>query len=89
MHTVEAADERGIPVAAVPGSVLSAASSGTNALIAAGSYIARDAKDVLALVALVREGKRLAFARIPQYGAEYGEQSRLSLANEQIGWEAN
>ncbi len=52
MHTVEAALARGIPVAAVPGSVRSAASEGTNALIADGAHLVRDADDVLALLAL-------------------------------------
>jgi len=52
MHTVEAAIARGIAVAAVPGSVRSAASRGTNALIAEGAAVARDVDDVLALVAL-------------------------------------
>ena len=56
MHTVEAADERGVPIAAVPGSVRSPASAGTNALLAEGAHVVRDADDVLALLGLVLEG---------------------------------
>ncbi len=56
MHTVDAAVARGVPVAAVPGSVRSAASRGTNALLADGAAIARDVDDVVALLALRRAG---------------------------------
>ena len=54
MHTVESALERGRTVMAVPGSVRSPASAGTNALLAAGSPPARDAADVLAELGLDR-----------------------------------
>jgi DNA processing protein len=47
MHTVESAMERDRPVMAVPGSVRSPASAGTNALLAAGCPPVRDATDVL------------------------------------------
>ena len=56
LHTVGAADDRSIPVMAVPGSVRSRASDGTNALIADGCAVARDASDVLALLGLVLAG---------------------------------
>jgi DNA processing protein len=52
MHTVESALERDRLVMAVPGSVRSPASAGTNALLAAGSPPARDATDVLVALGL-------------------------------------
>lgn len=52
MHTVESALERDRPVMAVPGSVRSPSSDGTNALLAAGSPPARDAADVLVALGL-------------------------------------
>ena len=52
MHTVESALERGRLVMAVPGSVRSPSSAGTNALLAAGSPPARDATDVLVALGL-------------------------------------
>ncbi len=56
LHTVTAADERGVTVLAVPGSVRSSASEGTNSLIADGCGVARDAQDVLAALELARAG---------------------------------
>lgn len=50
MHTVEAASARDRPVLAVPGSVRSEASEGTNELIAAGALVARDVYDVLVAI---------------------------------------
>jgi DNA processing protein len=47
MHTVDAAAARAREVFAVPGSVRSAASEGTNEMIASGSQVCRDATDVL------------------------------------------
>lgn len=52
MHTVQAAAQRGVPVGAVPGSVRSPASAGTNALLADGCFVVRDASDVLVAVGL-------------------------------------
>jgi DNA processing protein len=46
-HTVEAAIKRGVDVGAVPGSVRSAASVGTNRLLHEGATPVRDAQDVL------------------------------------------
>jgi len=61
IHTVEAALERATPVGAVPGSVRSPASSGTNQLLADGAFPVRDVADVLVALELVRpEGTRLA-----------------------------
>ncbi len=54
LYTVEAAARRGIPVAAVPGSVRSRASEGTNGLLVDGCIPVRDATDVLVAVSLAR-----------------------------------
>ncbi|MGH9096819.1 MAG: DNA-processing protein DprA [Acidimicrobiales bacterium] len=52
LYTVEAAARRGIPVAAVPGSVRSRASDGTNGLLVDGCIPVRDATDVLVAISL-------------------------------------
>ena len=52
MHTVQAAVDRGVPVMAVPGSVRSPSSTGTNRLIADGLPPALDVDDVLVALAL-------------------------------------
>jgi DNA processing protein len=54
LHTVEAALARDIEVMAVPGSIRSAASEGTNGLLASGAQIVTCLDDVL--VALARRG---------------------------------
>jgi DNA processing protein len=51
-HTVDAAIARGIPVGAVPGSIRSAASEGTNALLADGAFPVCSAGDVLVALSL-------------------------------------
>jgi DNA processing protein len=56
LYTVRAAKHRGIEVMAVPGSVRSPASAGTNALLADGVPPARDVKDVLTAVELAIAG---------------------------------
>ena len=56
LYTAEAAARRGIPVCAVPGSVHSRASAGTNGLLVDGCIPVRDATDVLVAVALARAG---------------------------------
>lgn len=48
MTTAEEAADRGVPVLAVPGSVLAEQSIGTNRLISEGTPVARDVADVLA-----------------------------------------
>lgn len=50
LHTVRAARRRGIPVAAVPGSVHSSASEGANALLVAGAHCVRHGPDVIDLL---------------------------------------
>jgi DNA processing protein len=57
LYTAEAAARRSIPVCAVPGSVRSRASEGTNALLVDGCIPVRDATDVLVAIALARAGK--------------------------------
>jgi DNA processing protein len=52
MHTVRAAEERGVPVLAVPGPIRSRASSGTNQLLSQGCHPVCDAEDVLAALSL-------------------------------------
>jgi predicted Rossmann fold nucleotide-binding protein DprA/Smf involved in DNA uptake len=56
LYTAEAAARRSIPVCAVPGSVRSRASEGTNALLVDGCTPVRDATDVLVAISLVRAG---------------------------------
>jgi DNA processing protein len=56
MHTVRAAEERGVPVLAVPGPVRSRASDGTNLLLSQGCHPACDTQDVLAALALCTAG---------------------------------
>ncbi|HEX7166984.1 MAG TPA: DNA-processing protein DprA [Acidimicrobiales bacterium] len=53
MHTVQAAADRGVPVMAVPGSVRSPSSAGTNRLLAEGVAPVLDADDVLVALSLV------------------------------------
>ena len=52
MHTADEALSRGLTLLAVPGSIRSPASAGTNALLAAGATVARDLDDVLTAVGL-------------------------------------
>ncbi len=52
-HTVDAAIDRGVPVGAVPGSIRSATSEGTNALLADGAFPACSSGDILIALALV------------------------------------
>ena len=56
LHTVRAAMARGLTVGAVPGSVRSPASAGTNDLLADGAFVVRDAADVLVAVGRSRPG---------------------------------
>ena len=51
-HTVDAAVARGIPVGAVPGSIRSPTSEGTNALLADGAFPVCSAGDILVALSL-------------------------------------
>jgi DNA processing protein len=66
MHTVDAAGARGIPVGAVPGSIRSPTSVGTNALLAEGAFLMRDLTDILTVLSL--EGTYVAVPRPPGPG---------------------
>lgn len=57
MHTVRAAEERGVPVMAVPGPVRSPASAGTNRLLAEGCAPACDVDDILVALSLETAGR--------------------------------
>jgi DNA processing protein len=57
IHTVEAAARRSIPVCAVPGSVRSRASDGTNQLLVDGCAPVRDATDVIVALGLACVGR--------------------------------
>lgn len=52
LHAAEAALEAGVSVCAVPGSVHSPSSRGTNALLADGAHVVRELDDLLAVLAL-------------------------------------
>ncbi len=52
-HTVDAAVDRGVPVGAVPGSIRSATSEGTNALLADGAFPVCSAADILIALSLI------------------------------------
>lgn len=56
MHTVHAAIDRGVPVMAVPGSVRSPSSAGTNRLLADGVAPVLDSADVLVALSLQAPG---------------------------------
>ncbi len=58
LHTVTEAERRDVPVLAVPGSVRSPASAGTNQLLAEGCHPARDADDVLIALGLTPGTRR-------------------------------
>ncbi len=57
LNTVKAALDRGVAVAAVPGSVRSSASAGCNALLVDGATPARAVQDVIAAVELAISGR--------------------------------
>lgn len=72
LYTAEAAARRSIPVCAVPGSVRSPSSAGTNSLLVDGCTPVRDATDVLVALALAcpgddePQGRPAAAARSPR-----------------------
>ena len=81
MHTVDAALERGCTVLAVPGSVRSPASAGTNGLIAAGCPPCRDADDVFIALGLDTSGAR------PSGDAALPDDPDLVRVLDALGWE--
>jgi DNA processing protein len=62
-HTVEAAADRGITVGAVPGSIRSPASAGTNALLSEGCFPVRELSDIVTALSL--QGVYLATTPVP------------------------
>ena len=80
-HTVDAAIDRGVPVGAVPGSIRSATSEGTNALLADGAFPVCSAGDIL--VALALTGASVA---VPRQAA--GRGSSPPPATRPRGWTA-
>ncbi len=63
--TAQAAVDRAVLVGAVPGSVRSPASAGSNDLLADGAFVVRDVVDVLAALSLATAGQRLATSPSP------------------------
>jgi DNA processing protein len=78
LYTAEAAARRSIPVCAVPGSVHSRASAGTNQLLVDGCTPVRDADDVLAAVTLARQGRGMS-------GPVVASRDRRSAGDAQTG----
>jgi DNA processing protein len=91
-HTVDAALRRGIEVGAVPGSVRSSASVGTNTLLHEGATPVRGAQDVLDALGLFQdEHQRRAQAEAPSLpGFQAGPVRPLSAlehrVRESLGW---
>jgi DNA processing protein len=77
MHTVRAALDRGVPVMAVPGSVRSRASEGTNQLIAEGAIPVTDVDDVLVALGLATVGATAARPGDAEAGLAAEEQQVL------------
>jgi DNA processing protein len=84
MHTVRAAEERGKTIMAVPGSVRSPASAGTNRLLADGLPPALDVDDVLTALGLSRAGQSRGPARLPLREAPSDGDREVLTA---VGWE--
>lgn len=82
MYTVEEALRRDRPVLAVPGSVRSPASTGTNALLSEGAAPCRDAGDVLSLLDLTAPGAREGGRS--RRGAPEGD---AAVVLDALGWE--
>jgi len=85
-HTVDAALERGIPVGAVPGSIRSPTSEGTNALLADGAFPVCSSSDVLLALSLggtpvvssAPESRQLPLQDEPSAGVDRMVYERLS-----------
>jgi DNA processing protein len=73
LHTVTEAERRQVPVLAVPGSVLSPASAGTNHLLFDGAGMARGAADVLTALGLTYREGHGGREQSPDVGAEAAE----------------
>jgi DNA processing protein len=82
LYTAEAAARRSIPVCAVPGSVRSPASTGTNGLLVDGCVPVRDATDVLVAISLARAGRGHGPGAGPGEGTPDQEQRRAKSLSE-------
>lgn len=83
LYTAEAAARRSIPVCAVPGSVHSRASEGSNALLVDGCIPVRDATDVLVAISLARAGRELEEAGSTT--SDRGAPSERSVSTHRLG----
>lgn len=81
LSTVDEATARSVDVLVVPGSVLSAASQGTNALLVDGYQPVRDAADVLSLLALSGKSPIPALSKPPLQLVLGGQPPEPALAN--------
>jgi DNA processing protein len=81
MHTVRAAIDRGVPVMAVPGSIRSPASAGTNQLLADGVAPVTGVDDVMVALSLERAGTQ---AQLPLPPVPAGDPGTVLEA---LGWE--
>jgi len=90
MHTVDHAHARGRPVLAVPGSIMSGQSTGTNQLLAEGATPVRDADDVLVALSLAgtwsAAGRPGSVAVEPEPEPEPALDRIASLVLEAVDW---
>ncbi|MGH9157215.1 MAG: DNA-processing protein DprA [Acidimicrobiales bacterium] len=86
LHTVRAAEARGVTVMAVPGPVRSPASAGTNRLLADGCAPACDTADVLVALSLETAGRF--DARSPRPDRRPAPAPADAQVLEALGWEA-
>ncbi|MHB1549198.1 MAG: DNA-processing protein DprA [Acidimicrobiales bacterium] len=87
LTTAEAAARRGITVCAVPGSVRSPASRGTNGLLVDGCVPVRDVDDVLVAVALAGRGRDMP-APLPRSGSLVAARGPVSRRRRTAGGRA-
>lgn len=86
LHTVRAAEARGVPVMAVPGPVRSPASAGSNRLLAEGCAPACDSADVLVALSLETAGSPRAPERADGRPAPSAADAVVLDA---LGWQAS
>ena len=85
LHTVRAAEARGVPVMAVPGPVRSPASGGTNRLLAEGCAPACDVTDILVALSLETVG---AGGRRPPVDSRPAPSAADAVVLAALAWEA-
>ncbi|HUP68308.1 MAG TPA: DNA-processing protein DprA [Acidimicrobiales bacterium] len=84
-HTVRSAEQRGVPVMAVPGPIRSHASAGTNRLLSEGCAPACDVDDVLVALALETAGAPAGSRRLDLRPPPEAADAAVLAA---LGWEA-